>query len=123
MRNKQWTEPKLWRKLKLAARAMRHAPTEAEQAMWERLRGRRLGKAQFRRQHPIGRFIVDFFCVEQQVAIELDGPVHDERKVEDEVRDAHLRELGIRTLRVRNEDVLERIEWVIGKIKEAMTGK
>jgi hypothetical protein len=58
------------------ARDMRHAPTEAEQKLWSYLRDRRLGGFKFRRQHPVGRYILDFFCEAASTTVELDGSQH-----------------------------------------------
>ena len=120
LRSKHWTEPRLWRKLKPVARAMRHVATQAEDALWDVLRNRRLRAARFRRQHPIGRFVVDFYCPEGRLAIELDGGIHDLRRAEDSAREVFLAQLGIRVIRFRNEDVLARTGWVLAEIARAV---
>jgi very-short-patch-repair endonuclease len=71
----------------------------SEQALWELIRGRRLG-VQFRRQVPIGRFIVDFLAPAQRLAVEVDGEYHARRVVADERKDRVLRRLGYRVLRL-----------------------
>jgi very-short-patch-repair endonuclease len=93
--------------------------TPAEKALWQALRRKELGGRKFRRQHPLGPFIVDFYCVQSRLAIELDGPVHDAQIEPDEARTAYLTELGYRVLRFRNEDVLERLETVLQAIGDA----
>ena len=84
---------RLWRKLKPEAQRMRRAPTRAEEAMWQRLRGGKLG-VRFRRQHAIGRFIVDFVCLPAKLIIELDGGIHQAQAGRDEERDTILRNEG-----------------------------
>lgn len=71
--------------LQTAAREMRREPTPAEAVLWSALRGGRLG-VRFRRQHPVGRFILDFWCAEAKLAIEVDGGIHDEQHDRDEAR-------------------------------------
>jgi very-short-patch-repair endonuclease len=78
---------------------MRSWLTPSEQALWELIRGRRLG-VQFRRQVPIGRFIVDFLAPAQRLVVEVDGGYHARRVVADERRDRVLRRLGYRVLRL-----------------------
>jgi very-short-patch-repair endonuclease len=66
-----------------AARELRTRQTPAESILWDALRGRRLAGLKFRRQHPIGTFVVDFCCPDRRLAIELDGPVHAEQREHD----------------------------------------
>jgi very-short-patch-repair endonuclease len=89
------------------ARGLRAESTQAEEAAWEILRDRQILNLKFRRQQPIAGFVVDFFCAERRLAIELDGGVHDgiDAKARDAERDAQLSTQGIQVLRVRNEDV------------------
>ena len=69
------------------ARALRTAPTEVEKRLWQRLRNRQLNGAKFRRQHPIGTYIADFFCLDARIVIELDGSQHaDEARQRADVR-------------------------------------
>jgi len=97
------------------ARAMRAMPTDAEARLWSALRGRRLGW-KFRRQHVIAGYIVDFYCAELWLAVEVDGGVHQGRRIDDRQRDEHLGSLGVRVVRVRNADVLERLDAVLGEL-------
>lgn len=92
------------------ARAMRKAPTNAERAMWRILCRDQLG-VRFRRQHPIGPYIVDFLCPAQRLVVEVDGEQHNDN-AHDERRDAWLREKGYRVLRFWNLDVLTNIDGV-----------
>lgn len=57
--------------------------TPAEQALWAKLRARQINSLKFRRQHPIGRFIVDFYCAQHRLIIEIDGPIHQKRAESD----------------------------------------
>jgi len=100
-------------------RELRRRLTEAEGLLWERLRDRRLGGLKFRRQHPVGRFVVDFYCVEAGVAVELDGSVHDgpEQREADAVRQEFLESQQLRVLRFQNDEVFGDIERVLATIE------
>jgi very-short-patch-repair endonuclease len=125
--HKQWNNlPGHWQKRqKPLARAMRKVPTEAEARLWQSLRGRQVGGLHFRRQHPVGPYIVDFFCVAVQLAIEIDGAIHDHRDqaAYDLNRTEALGQAGIRILRFTNADVLERLEWVLRQIHESAAAR
>jgi lipoate-protein ligase B/very-short-patch-repair endonuclease len=99
--------------LKTLAREMRTGATDAEALIWRLLRNRQINGAKFRRQHPVGRYILDFYCDQFQLAIELDGGQHAEQIARDEVRSAWLNARGIRVLRFWNNDVLSRTESVL----------
>src|SRR5271154_6471755 len=88
------------------ARALRQAPTEAETRLWSRLRNRQLDGFRFRRQQPIGAFIVDFFCPAAALIIEVDGGQHDDHAASDEARTRWLEARSYRVLRFWNNDVL-----------------
>ncbi len=90
--------------------------TDAEALMWKLLRGRRLAGAKFRRQHPIGRYILDFYCHELKLCIELDGSQHAEQQEYDLARNAWLEEQGITSLRFWNNQILEETESVMESI-------
>ena len=96
------------------ANALRKAQTEAEKKMWTVLRSRRCGGVKFRRQHPTKNFILDFYCHEYLLGIEVDGEVHEnnEAKEYDLNRTAELENLGITILRFRNEEVLNNLNIV-----------
>jgi very-short-patch-repair endonuclease len=108
--------PALWEKLKPLAREKRHEPTPAEDHLWQQLRGRQVAGVKFRRQHAIDKFIVDFFCVEAHLAIEVDGLIHQYNEVEDAVRQEFLESMGIQVLRFTNEQVLESTDLVLKAI-------
>jgi very-short-patch-repair endonuclease len=86
---------------------MRHAPTEAEHRLWNLLRNRRFVQFKFRRQVPIGAYIVDFVCLSEKLIIEADGSQHAESR-SDPVRDAYLQAQGFRLLRIWNNDIVTR---------------
>ena len=97
------------------ARAMRRAPTETEHRLWRLLRDRRLSGLKFRRQVPIGPYIVDFLCVSACLIIEADGSQHG-GSIRDERRDAYLARQGWVVLRFWNNDILHNRESVIDTI-------
>lgn len=100
------------------ARQLRRDATEAEQALWERLRDRQLSGLKIRRQHRIGKYIVDFYCAAARLVIELEGSIHDtpEQKEYDKVRFEELRSRGLKILRFRNAEVLNNMESVLNQI-------
>ena len=101
-------------------RELRQSSTEAEKILWEELRNRKLNGLKFRRQHPLDKFIADFYCNEKKIVIELDGGVHDEKEVKeyDANRTYMLGELQITVMRFRNEEVLNDFKTVLKKISE-----
>lgn len=103
---------------KLNARRMRTSLTPSELALWLCLRNRGLGGLRFRKQVPLGQYIVDFFCPEQKVAVEVDGGQHgfDTNAKRDAARTAWLEKQGIAVLRVSNADVAENLDAVCGAI-------
>jgi ATP-dependent DNA helicase RecQ len=96
-------------KLELA-RYFRKEPTPDERALWTVLRSDALKGIHFRRQQVIAPFIVDFYCAGTQLAIELDGPVHEMQSEEDAKRDLALVSMGIRTMRIASERVRTELE-------------
>jgi very-short-patch-repair endonuclease len=95
---------------------MRREPTPAEQKLWQKLRHKQLLGFKFRRQHVIDRFIVDFYCREARLVVEVDGEVHQYTQQEDAIRQEFLESLGLRVVRLRNEDVLNSIDGVLEEI-------
>ena len=106
--------------VKSYAQDLRNNATEAERRLWSRLRRRQLGGFKFRRQHPIGRFVGDFVCLEAAIVVEIDGSQHVLDAPYDANRDAVLRSTGFRILRFWNGDVLSRTDSVIETIFEAL---
>ena len=99
------------------AREMRHPQTPAEATLWRALRNRKTG-FKFRRQHPIYRFIIDFYCAEAKLLIEVDGESHSQPdQIEyDKVRTEYLEELGYKVIRFANDDVRYNIHAVAVEI-------
>jgi very-short-patch-repair endonuclease len=106
------------RKLKAFAQQLRKNPTPQEALLWEQLRRRQLGGYEFHRQVPIDEFIVDFFCHELQLAIEVDGRIHDHKILEDASRQRRLESLNVRMMRFTNEEVEKDMEAVLRRIRE-----
>ncbi len=94
--------------------------TEVEGILWERLRDSQLDGLRFRRQHPLGHYIADFYCHELRLVIELDGGVHHEKiqLQRDTERDALMKRNGLSVLRFDNERILKNLEGVLEAIKE-----
>lgn len=111
-------DPTLYDVLKKNAEDMRKNPTEAEEVLWKALKGKELDY-KFRRQHIIGNYIVDFFCNELNLTIEIDGGYHftPEQRNADEHRTAELMKMGYTELRFKNEEVLFDLENVLSQIK------
>ena len=102
------------------SRSLRAAMTDAEGAIWYRIRNRQLGGYKFRRQQYIGPYIVDFACMDRHLVVEIDGGQHNDRVKEDEERTAFLEHEGYRVLRFWNDQVLKETEAVLGEILRAL---
>ena len=102
------------------AKALRQRQTDAEGLLWHYLRKKQLGGYKFRRQQPIGPYIVDFACMPEKLLVELDGGQHAERAAHDERRDAFLRSKGVRVLRFWNNEVFENRFGVLERVYEAL---
>jgi very-short-patch-repair endonuclease len=100
------------------ARTLRQNQTAAEQKLWSRLRNRQLNGYKFRRQVPLGRYIVDFSCYDARVVVELDGGQHgdDQRRARDQERTLWLESRGFRVLRFWNSELLQNMEGVLTRI-------
>ena len=99
------------------AKHLRTHMTDAEARLWYHLRGHRFMGLKFKRQKPIGRYIVDFVCLECFLIIELDGGQHAEQRQMDQVRDGYLQERGYQVLRFWNHQVLGEMEAVLERIR------
>jgi very-short-patch-repair endonuclease len=110
------------KKLISNARHLRKEMTQAEKRLWNRIRNNQLG-AKFRRQTPFDSYILDFFCVDKKLAIEIDGGQHyePEGKEKDAARDEYLKNQGVTVLRFSNIDVLTNVDGVAEKIMEIMS--
>jgi very-short-patch-repair endonuclease len=102
------------------AKRLRREMTDAERALWGRLRMEQIEGRKFRKQVPIGRYIVDFACLEEMLAIEVDGGQHAFRKADDDARTRTLGTAGYRVLRFWNNDVLGNIDGVLETIRRAL---
>ncbi len=102
------------------ARRLRKESTSAESELRNKLRNRKLEKLKFIRQHPIGRYVADFYCHEHKTIIELEGKIHNkaDQRQYDEVRFLDLSAQGYKILRIKNEEVLNNIELVLTMIVE-----
>ena len=98
------------------AKELRRDMTPAEKILWQELRANKLG-FHFRRQQVIAGFIVDFYCHKAALVIEVDGDIHDLQQEEDARREKVLREMGLRIVRFRNEEVMKNLSAVVGKIR------
>src|SRR4029079_16838162 len=103
-----------------SARKFRRNSTDAERAIWFLLRGRRFDDTKFRRQLPIGPYVVDFASIEHRIVVELDGSQH-AGSASDTKRDAFLRSHGWRVLRFLNNDVLNHRDGVPQVVQQALT--
>jgi len=103
-------------------RSLRSNLTLAEVPLWERLRRRQLCGYKFRRQHPVGRYVLDFYCVEQRLAVEVDGESHfaGSGPARDRRRDEFLAGLRIRVLRFTNPEVMGEMDGVVEVIIQGL---
>jgi very-short-patch-repair endonuclease len=104
------------------ARILRRSLTLPEIILWDQLRKKRQGEARFRRQHPLGPYVLDFYCDQARLAVEVDGQVHDmgDNPSRDARRDAWLARQGVTTLRILATDVLNNLEGVLYEINAAV---
>ena len=106
-----------------AARQNRHEFTPAEQILWAALRDRRLQGLKFRKQHPVGGYVLDFFCVEELLAVEVDGSIHAlaEQHELDQERTEWLNQHNIRVLRFSNAAITDHLPVVLDEIQTFVT--
>jgi len=105
------------------AQQLRKSMTNAEALLWEALRNRRFEGLKFRRQHPVSRFIVDFYCHEKRLVVEVDGSIHDEPEVKerDANREVELQNLGLTIARFTNEEIENDINKVLQRLRMKLT--
>jgi very-short-patch-repair endonuclease len=106
--------------LRSRARRLRRNQTDAERKLWFELRNRRFSSVKFRRQHPIGRFVVDFCCPKRDLVIGLDGGQHATRTEADQERTVFLEQNGYQVLRFWNHEVIGNIEAILQQIEQAL---
>ncbi len=106
-----------------AATILRRNMTLPELILWKRLKNKKLFNIKFRRQHPINIFIVDFYCHEYKLVIEIDGEIHnsDENREYDEGRTYELERYGLKVIRFTNEQVTFKIDSVIKQIQKVIS--
>jgi very-short-patch-repair endonuclease len=108
MKNNDTSDKELFQKAKpeifQRGRELRKVMTTAEKILWNELRRKKINNLRFRRQHPLAKFVVDFYCHEKRLVIELDGPIHDtkESKEKDKYRTEALEQMGLKVIRFRN---------------------
>jgi len=103
------------------AKTLRRTQTDAEQKLWYHLRAHRFLGRKFKRQKPIGRYVVDFVCLEEKLIIELDGGQHAENVEYDHVRDSWLRSEGYTVLHFWNNELMNEMEGVLECIRLALS--
>jgi very-short-patch-repair endonuclease len=111
----------LKRKMTEVAREFRKKPTPSENILWQALRGRKLEGRKFRRQQPIGTFIVDFFCGSERLIVEVDGGVHKSQKAADQQRQELLESLGLRVVRVPSKLVETNLDEALAVVRRAFS--
>ena len=99
--------------IKAKAKELRKDMTESERILWNYLRRNQQNGMYFRRQHPYGIYILDYYCFEANLAVEVDGKIHLDQKEYDLERTKYLESSGLNVLRIKNEDIEDRIDWVI----------
>jgi very-short-patch-repair endonuclease len=108
------------REINAKARQLRRSMTLAERTLWRVIRDKQINDSRFRRQRPIGKYIVDFVCLETKLILEVDGGQHADQVEYDAVRTAFLESLGYRVLRFWNNDVLQNTDGVVTVILGAL---
>jgi len=118
--NEYWEiTPALKQKMTEVARQFRKQPTPSEDILWQALRGRKLEGRKFRRQQPIGAFIVDFFCGAERLIVEVDGGVHETQQGADQQRQELLESLGLRVVRIPSELVATKLDEALAIVRQA----
>ena len=106
--------------IKIFARKLRREMTDAEMHLWRHLRMRQMHGMKFRRQHPLGQYILDFACIDARLAIEVDGGQHGEQSESDQLRTTWLEAQGWQVLRFWNNEVLSNVDAVAEAIHQAL---
>lgn len=104
--------------IKSKAKDLRKRMTTSEMLLWDQLRNRKLNGKHFRRQHPYGIYILDFFCNKANLAIEIDGEIHKFKEEYDHERTKYLEDTGLKIIRFTNSDIEKNIEEALIRIKE-----
>lgn len=109
--------PEIRRKMTEIAREFRKEPTESEDILWQALRGKKLDGIKFRRQQPVGYFVVDFYNSVYCLVVEIDGPIHDNQIEADRARQDILEMLGLNVLRIKSETVEKDLPVALNEIR------
>jgi very-short-patch-repair endonuclease len=112
-----------WRMSKAKARELRKNMTDAERVLWKHIRLKQLGGYKFRRQQPLGQYVVDFMCFEKRLIVEVDGGQHSEQISYDSKRSQWLKNQGYRLLRFWDNEVLKNTEAVVEVIMKTLEGE
>ncbi len=105
------------------AQELRKNMTATEEILWSKLYNKNLNGLRFRRQHPIDRYIVDFYCHEKRLIIEIDGDIHNFRKKRDENKEQYLKARNYTVLRFSNDEITHSINPVLNKIRQYASEK
>ncbi len=105
--------PAVQRRMLKIAKDFRKQPQPSEAVLWNALRARQLRGFKFRRQQPIGSFVVDFYCDEAGLIVEVDGPIHEHQQDADRQRQELLESLGLRVLRIQADEIISDIDTVL----------
>ncbi len=105
------------------AQKLRKNMTPAEIILWEMIKDKKISGYKFRNQHPVDRYILDFYCHEKKLAVEIDGHIHDHRKDYDEHRDEYLKSAGIEVLRFSNDEIINNPDKIIEIIRTRLNAK
>jgi very-short-patch-repair endonuclease len=110
--------PEVKRKMIEIAREFRKEPTEGEKILWNALRGKKLDGIKFRRQQPVGYFIVDFYASAFRLVVEVDGPIHERQMEADKARQDILEELGLIVFRIKTETPEKNLHIALDMIRK-----
>jgi len=113
-----YVSPEVRRKMLEIARQFRKESTKGEKILWEALRGKKLDGIKFRRQQPVGYFVVDFYNSVNRLVVEVDGPIHEIQKEADEARQKILEELGLVVFRIKSEVVEDNLPMALAPIRD-----
>lgn len=109
--------PEIQRKMTEIAREFRKDPTKSEAILWQALRGKKLDGIKFRRQQPVGYFVVDFYNSVYRLVVEIDGPIHDNQVEADRARQDILEALGLNVLRIKSEIIEKNLPAVLSEMR------
>jgi very-short-patch-repair endonuclease len=113
--------PALKQKMTEVARQFRKEPTTSEEILWQAIRGRKLDGRRFRRQQPIGVFVVDFYCSAEKLIVEVDGAIHELQREHDQQRQELLESLGLKMVKVTSKQVETDIDSALALIRQFYT--